>query len=421
MENLSDADRRMDPLAKRVARRYLVGEILAKDWLMAVRRGWLHVLNAMKVGSKERDNETFRQIRTFVQNLEEQLRFIYRPFRALLKMDPQGKKYQKAVENLRSVIDRVEDESYRKRQDLQWINEALTKREDEVRAKHGLPEYGSLLTPEESEHLISTTDWNAVLWKKYPELEEPGRRREYQSELFHSWVTKGFDEAKQKQLTPAFDKLLKILYDDAREIKQLTDSGQDMETEENFTEFDLSGVKVIIDDRTVPPIQVKQYIKYFDETHQLMRAKGFGEMWYGRIFVQCEECGGKNPHGEQFGVGGNYSIGKDDIRVFLRPSQYVVRLVAHEMAHRYWFKHMSGTQRARFVEWIESKEVPAVSEYGTKSPDEAFAEVVAYFVDGRDMSRDQLESMRAVLASDFLLIETALQEELCAYPYSRSL
>jgi hypothetical protein len=578
----------MDPLAPRVARRFLA-KTMDKEWLMAVRRGWLHLLAAMKPGSKERENEVFRQIRTFIQNFEEQLRFIYKPFRALLKMDPQGKRYQKALENLRTVVDQVEDQSYRKRQDVEWMNETYRKREDEIRRKYGLPEYGPMLTTEESEHLISTPDYNAALWKKYPELEEFGRQREHISDLWYAWMDTGFNEAKEKQLTPAFDRLLKVLYDDAREIKQLAESGQEMETEEVFTNFDLDGVKIIIDDRTVTPIQVKQYIKYLDETHQLMKAKGFGKMWYGRIFVKCEECGGKNPLGEGYGVGGDYTIGTEDIRIFDRPQPKIVRLVAHEMAHRYWYKHMSGKQRAKFEdlvkvrkplnlprlptheienarhvieettrkfehvldtfekdaarvadahgsalitkyaklfqdlvlqenhvydamrrviqqhpawddhlkkevedytgkeesaevrlrrffvsdaflkemkeyhdaygdygvgikEWLrdarvyvrrhetaatayldkieellkgafdpeDPRSILPVTDYGGSNISEAFAEVVSYFVDGRDMTRDQLESMRSVLASDFLLIGPALREEPCAPPYSYS-
>ena len=387
---------------------------------MAIRRGWIHLLSAMKVGSKERDTETFRQIRTFLDNMEEQLRHLHRPFLALLKMDPQGKRYYKLMENLRSTVNSVEDDSYRRRADLEWANQGYWKLEKEVQTKHNLPSHGSMLTPEESEHLVTDAQWNEVLWKKFPELEEFGRRRQYESDRFFEWTTKGFEEAKEKRLIPAFDKVMKILYDDAKEIREQQGAGQLMDHEETFTEFDLDGVKVIIDDRTVAPIQVKQYIKYFDEAHQRMVGKGFGKMWYGRIFVQCEECGGKNPHGEQFGVGGDYSIRKEDIRVFERPQPHVVRLIAHEMAHRYWYKHMSATQRAKFIEWIESGQVPSVSEYGGKAPEEAFAEVVSYFVVGRDMTRDQLESMKAVLASDFLLMAPALREEPCAETYSYS-
>jgi hypothetical protein len=97
------------------------------------------------------------------------------------------------------------------------------------------------------------------------------------------------------------------------------------------------------------------------------------------------------------GVGGHYNIQKNHVKIFSRPGPFIVELMAHELGHRYWYKHMSSTQRARFTAWFESGAVPAVSRYGGHNEGEAFAEVIAYVVTGKTIGRDQLESLKAVL------------------------
>ncbi len=124
---------------------------------------------------------------------------------------------------------------------------------------------------------------------------------------------------------------------------------QDAVNESNgLTEFDLYGLKVVIQDNTVTPEQTKQYIKYLDEAYNRFKAKGLSRAWYGTLFIQCEECGGTNPLGADYGVGGHYHIGPNTISCYVRPRPFVVELMAHELGHRFWFKHMTSEQRARF-------------------------------------------------------------------------
>jgi hypothetical protein len=48
--------------------------------------------------------------------------------------------------------------------------------------------------------------------------------------------------------------------------------------------------------------------------------------------------------------------------------------------------------------WLNGK-VPAVTDYGESNPEEAFAEAFAHYVLQKDMTRNQMESLRSVLAS----------------------
>lgn len=124
-------------------------------------------------------------------------------------------------------------------------------------------------------------------------------------------------------------------------------SEEAIQKEESFTEFDLYGMKVVVDDNTVQSGDVKKYVKYMDEAYNLLKAKKLTKVWYGTFFIKCEGCGGVNQN-TGGGVGGHYHIGPNTVTCYVRPGPFVVFLLAHELGHRYWFKHMNSEQRARF-------------------------------------------------------------------------
>lgn len=124
-----------------------------------------------------------------------------------------------------------------------------------------------------------------------------------------------------------------------------------------YREFDMYGMKIIIDDSTVGPDDIKKYVKYVDEAHTRMKAKGFEKAWYGTFFVKCEECGGVNQN-TGGGTGGHYHIGPDTVSCYVRPSKFVVELIVHELGHRYWFKQMTSTQRAKFDSLVKVRPTP---------------------------------------------------------------
>ena len=181
---------------------------------------------------------------------------------------------------------------------------------------------------------------------------------------------------------------------------------QPFESEEILLEYTIGKVKLVYDgepDRNLitrpdpgDPRGLSDYIPYFQKAKAMLDQKGFGDLWYGPIFVGCPKCGGENPLGKHFGVGAHYVIGPDHVVVFLLPKPFLVELLIHELGHRYYFKFMDAGDRARFDSYF--KEVAAVSEYGGTATEEDFAEVFAHFVLGRDMTRDQIERFKAFLA-----------------------
>ncbi len=124
-----------------------------------------------------------------------------------------------------------------------------------------------------------------------------------------------------------------------------------------FREFDLHGMKVVVDDRTVDSSDIQKYVRYLKEAHAKLKAKGFAKAWYGTVFIRCKECGGVNPN-TGGGTGGWFEIGPDTVTIFNRPGAFIVELMAHELGHRYWFKQMRAEQRAQFSDLVKVHTAP---------------------------------------------------------------
>ncbi len=144
------------------------------------------------------------------------------------------------------------------------------------------------------------------------------------------------------------------------------------------------------------PRGLDEYIQYFRRAKALLDRRGFGDLWYGPMFVSCAKCGGGNRLGAGWGVAARYLTDQDTITMFVDPSDEITEAVIHELGHRYYFKFMSRADRARFDSYFG--DVKAVSEYGSAHPEEDFADVFAHYVMGHDLSRDQVGRFRAFLA-----------------------
>jgi len=163
-------------------------------------------------------------------------------------------------------------------------------------------------------------------------------------------------------------------------------------------EFHVGDVKVfMVDLSTVLPQEkgesrlpsmVRKYVEQFQKAQTLLERKGLGYLWYGPMFVACKSCGGENPHGMKYGVGAHYLPSKDQVTVYQDPVNGLYRLIAHELGHRYYYKFMSIADRARFS--MTFGDVPAVSEYGGSNAEEDFAEVFSYYIDGKDLTPEQI-------------------------------
>jgi hypothetical protein len=350
----------MDRIAHRVVRRF-VAEALTKQWLMGIRRGWLKFVNP-SISDYDDVLQAIIQLKRFVGRFRDQIKYIHRGTLHLL--DPKHtQKIDKVFDKLETLI----SEAY---SSAKTWKQAYNK-EEPAYSGYG-PEAGPRMLK------LYKTNFNDIVGGSIPKRGTYGLSR-------------------QVSLTYFMDKLLKLLRTDALMLQKHDEANPEhpFESQTAFTEFDLNGMKVVIDDRTVNANMVNRYIQVFDEARQRLKKKGFGKVWQGTIFVQCEECGGENQYGAELGVGGHYRIGPNTIHIFSRPSRGVVALVIHELGHRWWYKHMSRANRLRFEEWIESGLVP-VSVYGGKHSREAFAEAFEWYVLDKSLTSQQLETFKMV-------------------------
>lgn len=197
---------------------------------------------------------------------------------------------------------------------------------------------------------------------------------------------------------------------------------------EGFDDFKLGNLRVIVLDPKVNHFENHGYAKVMAHAQTLLKQKGFGKLWYGVIFVESasfkklDEASLKayRELGYQTleSTAGTYHDGSDVVKITAPPGG-LVKTVVHEMGHRYWYKFMKPEQRARFNGLVKTnpaersrdfpsgpteegveKPVTPVSTYGQSTIEEAFAEVFAHYVMGKDMDRDQLESFKSVLSSE---------------------
>lgn len=139
----------------------------------------------------------------------------------------------------------------------------------------------------------------------------------------------------------------------------------------------------------------RAYVKQLSKAQALLERSGLGFLWYGDILLRCKSCGGVNALGAQFGVGGDYVIGKDQIRIYSDPVSGLHRLVLHEIGHRYYYKFMTPTDRARFDS--DFGLVDATTPYGATISSEDFAEVFADYLLRKDLSSDQIKRFKQFL------------------------
>lgn len=173
----------------------------------------------------------------------------------------------------------------------------------------------------------------------------------------------GFEKSALKALSriklDAFDPTKWV--DRVYEALQYNYSEEAVSKQGGFRQFDLKGMKVIVEDKTVLTSDIKKYVEFLIQAHAKLRAKGFEKAWYGNVFIQCQDCGGVNPN-TGGGVGGDYADRPDTVRVYSRPSDFIVELVVHELGHRYWFKQLTSEQRGRFSDLVKTHTVRRPSE-----------------------------------------------------------
>jgi hypothetical protein len=139
----------------------------------------------------------------------------------------------------------------------------------------------------------------------------------------------------------------------------------------------------------------KQYIELFRAAEALLKRRGLGLVWYGEFEINSAATAPENSNGAHYGTGAQYARMGDKVVVYADPSTGLPELLIHELGHRYYYKFMTLAQRERFGEWFG--QVSATSAYGSSNSVEDFAEVFSAYVMGKDLSRDQIDRLKAFL------------------------
>lgn len=333
--------------ARRVVARFKTAEILTKEWVMGIRRTWLKLMSPTirDWGDVEK---AFRQISLYIGRLTDEIFFTRRGPNSGSPTMQKGGEVKKQLDQLTLMV------NYASGKAQHWRNVAEDK---------ALPGFNK----EDAEGMLNHYRSNFVEATKESMQGRGGK-----------W--------KNVALTEALDPILKNLREEAAVIQKHDEVNPQDPYEDTsvYKEFDLYGMKVVVDDSTVMAGEIKQYIKYLDEAYQRLKQKGLAKAWYGTVFIKCEKCGGVNQHGAELGVAGHYFIGPDTVRVYDRPGRFIVKLMAHELGHRYWFKQMSQTQRARFESLVKIEGPmpeldperiisPMDTQYAKKAVDDAWA------------------------------------------------
>ena len=394
-------------LSRRVAQRYVTAELLTKQWLMGVRRGWLSLLKP-PIHDWPDVFKAFDRLIEFVNNLEEQVLFVRRgPYTTSPQMS-EGKELREASKRLKDVLnDLYSSAKFWHLQATGKPGDPFVQRKDD--GERMLQIYKDNFAGTLEVHVKTKKDFAKGRW----------------------------NDTRSAGITELFDKILEILRADA---KRLDDAMQAEEehgisvTRENFAEpafreFSFGRMKVIVIDPSATGTLVKEYVRALDRAHTLTSQKGFGKLWYGVVFLKSskyeklteQETAEYAEYGyEQMEArSGMYHSGEDNV-VLTTPPNDAERVITHELGHRYWFKFMTPANRARFNAAVvtnpskkvrdlpsgplddegREKTVFPVSTYGRSSIEEAFAEVFERYVSGGDMDRDQLRTFKTLLASE---------------------
>lgn len=129
-----------------------------------------------------------------------------------------------------------------------------------------------------------------------------------------------------------------------------------------YPEFEVGRAKFLVSENFED--LVYQYLPYINQARSILESKGFGDLWYGEIFLvsnfnhmpddlerEWAKYGWDRKNQET--AGGYYIPGKDIITVATDPRPYVVGTIIHEMGHRYWYTKFDANQRDRFTDLVK--------------------------------------------------------------------
>lgn len=149
-----------------------------------------------------------------------------------------------------------------------------------------------------------------------------------------------------------------------------------------------------------------------DRAYEMVRSKGFGQLWYGRFYVGNEarrrtyDQNGRIRTADS--IAGHYYVDERNIAVYSTAlekwknatgnANYIAEMTVHELGHRLYFAHLTDTQRNAWKDWFATGEIVHVTDYAKTDEDEAFAEVfTAIVANAYPIDRQQIDQFKALL------------------------
>ena len=313
--------------------RQKIAETLTKSWLMAVRRGFVQTLNPTIVNFDD-VLSAFRKLDVFIDRLEQQVTRIRRGPLSSLEDSDEARQLQEGFKRIKELL---EDAASKARG---W--------QDEYEGRSPFPDPSRKADADRMLELYRT---------KFAEILEGHVRTR----------GRGPGGTRSANIMEFFDAILKVLYADAKRIQEHRKVDPNpMDVEEGVpSEFMIHGVKVVFVDPTMRPGLIRQYVDKLQYCYKLLQdAKVASAVWYGIIFVggakahvlSPEERNRYRSHGYDItSFSGTYDWQGDAVNLWVGPTRWMVEVLAHELGHRYWFKGMTGTQRGKFRELIDTK------------------------------------------------------------------
>jgi len=302
--------------AQRVVRRYLKAEVLTKSWLMGVRRGWLSLLKPHITDW----NDVFRAIQKledFVNNFKDQV--------TIVRRDPYSfdtPELKKSFENLIKAI------SSQYVTAVGWKSMADT------------PHFGR--ADDAAKMLeIYKASFSGVMTTRVKTRRKPGV----------------YIKDREADLTELLDKILGILRGGAAVLERGDAEAKEYWGTPSFKEFSFGKMKVVVNDPKSHGGSIPRYVKEIDKAFQLTDRKGFGKLWYGTLFIESSSYRNLSPqeieaykacgYANLRSTAGTYMASNDVVTLTLPPDGLAETLI-HELGHRFWFKFMGQSQRAKF-------------------------------------------------------------------------
>lgn len=324
-----------------------VAEDLTYGWLVKVKRGWLATVN-----EEGELKGKFDKLRAFVGHLAEQVRFQYQGLHTRHPFMTPGRALDAAIAEVQKKLTALES-----KHDFAWMDKVMAEKawqafRDDLHEIEGVS----------AGKLIREMGGTEAFWKKYPE--DKVLADAYDKARGFFWAMTEKPEKFFGPATTAFEKVMKLLYADAKDLAEARAKGLEIPDESMAKEFDLHGLKIVIADPNVTPYEAQQYLRGADQAYALLGRKKFLAPWRGVVFIESMEARqfteemtaayARLGYKDMRASAGTYHDGKDAVVLTVAPGKHFVETLVHELGHRYWFKFMKSEQRARFNALIQT-------------------------------------------------------------------